>query len=127
MVSEVSSVKSNLAGLGYELDELQKIVSSMDWRMGSLVSQLQWTLDGVKYLCQVAEGHRVEMPKIFQEQIKISGSSRGLLTSPETLSLKGIADALALTSSRSASDVQDGGDRLDDKPKTLPRTASTRC
>ncbi|KAI4383904.1 hypothetical protein MLD38_009693 [Melastoma candidum] len=125
--NEVSSVKSNLDGLGYELDELQKMVSKMDWRMVSLASQQQWTLDGVKYLCQVAEGHRVEMPKVLQEQIKISGSSRGLLTSPETPSLKGIADALALTSGRSASDVQDGVDGLDEKPKTLSRAASARC
>ncbi|KAK4779680.1 hypothetical protein SAY87_015786 [Trapa incisa] len=128
----VSVIQENLNGLGCELDSLQKMVSGLDWRMGTLEFKQDWANEGVSYLCRVASGQKTEMPKILQEQIKISGSSRGSLTYSDTPSLQGlkdIADAVSLSIIRSTSDavVQDLDDRSDQQPKALLRVRSTKC
>ncbi|KAI3433070.1 DUF1664 domain-containing protein [Psidium guajava] len=134
--NEVSSVKTNLDGLGDDLDFLQRMVSNLDVRMGTLEYKQDWANEGVRYLCGVASGQKVEMPKMLMEQIKISGSSRGLLSYPDTPSFKGLKDiaddALTLSIDSSASDavVQDVVNRLNGKPKPLPsicRASSARC
>ncbi|XP_031386344.1 uncharacterized protein LOC116199902 [Punica granatum] len=125
----VSVVRENLNGLGYELDSLQKMVSGLDWRMGTLEFKQDWANEGVRYLCHVASGQKVEMPKLLQEQIKVSGTSRGSLTYPDPQGLKEFADAFSVGTVRSASDavLQDHDDRSDQRPKVLARASSTRC
>ncbi|THG07006.1 hypothetical protein TEA_022921 [Camellia sinensis var. sinensis] len=82
---------------------------------------------GVLYLCNFVDGRKVKMPEVLQEQLKLSGKPRGYLNSsepPSLMGLKEIVDSLVSgNANRLISDgtMQEGIERLDDRPKTLMR------
>ncbi|MGI4370274.1 DUF1664 domain-containing protein, partial [Klebsiella pneumoniae] len=130
--NEVTDVRADLSQVGYDLDSLQRMVSGLDGKICSLEDKQDLANIGVMYLCNFVDGRKVKMPEVLQEQLKLSGRSRGYLTSFD-MSIKGLKDIMAdsLVSdngNRLITDgtVQDGTDMLD-RPRTLMRTASTKC
>ncbi|KAL6953959.1 hypothetical protein U1Q18_029258 [Sarracenia purpurea var. burkii] len=131
--TEVTDVRFDLSQIGYDLDALQRMVSGLDGKICSLEDKQDLANIGVLYLCNFIDGGKVKMPEVLQEQLKLSGKSRGYLTSSETPSLKGLKEfAGSLVSgntNRSITDgtVEDGINKLDGRPRTLMRAASTKC
>ncbi|KAK9277181.1 hypothetical protein L1049_006720 [Liquidambar formosana] len=130
--NEVNGVRADLSQIDYDLGSLQRMVSGLEGKMGSLEAKQNFANAGVLYLCNFVDGKKGRMPEILQDQLKLSGKARGLLTSPETQSLKGlkdIAESLMSEKNSSATDVvvQDGIEKLDDRPRSLMRGTSTKC
>ncbi|XP_062160905.1 uncharacterized protein LOC133868095 [Alnus glutinosa] len=130
--NDVAEVQKSLCDIGYDLNDLQRLVEGLDGKIGTLEGKQDIANLGVLYLCNFVDGKKGIMPEVLKEQLKITGKSRSLLTYPETPSLKGlkdIADTLAGGMDRSASDaiVQDGVDRLEEQPRPLLRALSTKC
>ncbi|XP_042981171.1 uncharacterized protein LOC122310952 isoform X2 [Carya illinoinensis] len=122
--NDVSEVQKSLSDIGYDLNELQRLVEGLDGKIGTLEDKQDIANLGVLYLCNFVDGKKGVMPEVFKEQLKLTGKSRSLLTYTETPSMKGlkeIADSLSGGMDRSASDaiVQDGVDRA--------FSTSTRC
>ncbi|KAL7227685.1 hypothetical protein ACSBR1_022535 [Camellia fascicularis] len=98
---QVTDVRGDLSQIGFDLDALQRIVSSLDGMICSLEDK--------------------------QEQLKLSGKPRGYLNSSEPRSLMGlkeITDSLVPgNANRLITDgtMQEGIERLDDRPRTLMR------
>jgi hypothetical protein len=132
--NDVAEVQKSLSDIGYDLNDLQRLVAGLDGKIGTLEDKQDIANLGVLYLCNFVDGKKGIMPEVLKEQLKLSGKPRSLLTYQETPSLKGlkeIADSLSGTGiiDRSASDgiVQEGVDRLEEPPRTLLRTLSTKC
>jgi len=130
--NDVAEVQKSLCDIGYDLNDLQRLVEGLDGKIGTLEGKQDIANLGVLYLCNFVDGKKGIMPEVLKEQLKLTGKSRSLLTYPETPSLKGlkdIADTLSGGMDRSASDaiVQDGVDRLEEQPRPLLRTLSTKC
>ncbi|KAI8021711.1 hypothetical protein LOK49_LG03G00414 [Camellia lanceoleosa] len=131
--NEVTDVCGDLSQIGFDLDALQRMASSLDGKTCSLEDKQDLANLGVLYLCNFVDGRKVKMPEVLQEQLKVSGKPRGYLNSsepPSLMGLKEIADSLVSgNANRLMSDgtMQEGIERLDDRPRTLMRTASTKC
>ncbi|GMY26061.1 hypothetical protein FCV25MIE_21303 [Fagus crenata] len=132
--NDVAEVQKSLSDIGYDLNDLQRLVAGLDGKIGTLEDKQDIANLGVLYLCNFVDGKKGIMPEVLKEQLKLSGKPRSLLTYQETPSLKGlkeIADSLSGTGiiDRSASDgiVQEGVDRLEEPPRALLRTLSTKC
>ncbi|XP_058194820.1 uncharacterized protein LOC131311393 isoform X2 [Rhododendron vialii] len=127
--TEVTDVRGDLSQIGYDLDALQRMVSGLDGKICSLADRQDLANRGVLYLCNFVNRVEVEMSEVLQEQLKLSGKSRGCLTASETSSLKGlkeITDYLEMgNASRSITDgsCQDSTEELDDPP-TSPTSDS---
>uniref|UniRef100_A0A2N9EBH3 CCHC-type domain-containing protein n=1 Tax=Fagus sylvatica TaxID=28930 RepID=A0A2N9EBH3_FAGSY len=126
--NDVAEVQKSLSDIGYDLNDLQRLVAGLDGKIGTLEDKQDIANLGVLYLCNFVDGKKGIMPEVLKEQLKLSGKPRSLLTYQETPSLKGlkeIADSLSGTGiiDRSASDgiVQEGVDRLEEPPRTLLR------
>ncbi|KAK4792252.1 hypothetical protein SAY86_022687 [Trapa natans] len=124
--NDVCVVKSNLDGIGYELETLQQLVFGLDGRLGSLEYNQDWANTGIRYLCCVANGQKVEMPKILQEQLKISGAPRANITYPNHKGLKDFADVISECFSPAAleSKGQDCDDNSHRKNRVFVRAPS---
>ncbi|KAL3817911.1 hypothetical protein ACJIZ3_003816 [Penstemon smallii] len=116
--NEVTDVRGDLSQIGFDLDELQRMVSGLDGKLLSLESKQELANAGVMYLCSIVNGRKVKMPEMLQDQFKIAG------TAPSLMGLKEIADSLSSGNLLTDGNVQDGSDKLN---KTLFRTASTKC
>ncbi|CAL5415648.1 unnamed protein product [Camellia sinensis] len=131
--NEVTDVRGDLSQIGFDLDALQRMVSGLDGKICSLEDKQDLANLGVLYLCNFVDGRKVKMPEVLQEQLKLSGKPRGYLNPsepPSLMGLKEIADSLVSgNASRLITDgtTQEGIERLDDRPRTLMRTASTKC
>ncbi|KAL7207768.1 hypothetical protein ACSBR1_029670 [Camellia fascicularis] len=131
--SEVTDVRGDLSQIGFDLDALQRMVSGLDGKICSLEDKQDLANLGVLYLCNFVDGRKVKMPEVLQEQLKLSGKPRGYLNSsepPSLMGLKEIADSLVLENANRLiidGTMQEGIERLDDRPRTLMRTASTKC
>ncbi|XP_041015170.1 uncharacterized protein LOC121257950 isoform X1 [Juglans microcarpa x Juglans regia] len=130
--NDVSEVQKSLSDIGYDLNDLQRLVEGLDGKICTLEDKQNIANLGVMYLCNFVDGKKGVMPEVLKEQLKITGKSRSLLTYAETPSLQGlkeIADSLPGGINRSTSDaiVQDGVDRLEEKPRTLLRALTTKC
>ncbi|XP_057951550.1 uncharacterized protein LOC131146180 [Malania oleifera] len=131
--NEVTDVRADLSQFGYDLDALQRMVSGLDGKICELEDKQDLGNVGVLYLCNLADGRKMKMPEVLQEQLKLSGRTRGFLTASDTLSPKGlkeIADSFGMKNmNRSLTDgiAQDDLDKLDDQPRSLMRTASIKC
>ncbi|OWM75975.1 hypothetical protein CDL15_Pgr009620 [Punica granatum] len=126
----VCAVRADLDGLGHELETLHQMVFGLDGRLGSLEYKQDWANEGVRYLCYVANGQRVEMPKILQEQLTVSGAPRATLPYPDAKGLKDISDAVSASISLPASDIkgQDRDDKLNGKQRLYIRAPpSIKC
>ncbi|PKI36869.1 uncharacterized protein LOC116212451 [Punica granatum] len=128
--TDVCAVRADLDGLGHELETLHQMVFGLDGRLGSLEYKQDWANEGVRYLCYVANGQRVEMPKILQEQLTVSGAPRATLPYPDAKGLKDISDAVSASISLPASDIkgQDRDDKLNGKQRLYIRAPpSIKC
>ncbi|CAL5349195.1 unnamed protein product [Camellia sinensis] len=136
----VIDVRGDLSQIGFDLDALQRMVSGLDGKICSLEDkqmsnyQILGSRDHkdlanlvVLYLCNFVDGRKVKMLEVLQEQLKLSGKPHGYLNSsepPSLMGLKEIADSLVSeNANRFITDVtmQEGIDRLDDRPRTLMR------
>ncbi|KAL3834932.1 hypothetical protein ACJIZ3_009668 [Penstemon smallii] len=122
--SEVNDVRDDLSQLGFDLDELQRIVSGLDGKLLSLESKQEFANAGVMYLCNVVNGRKVKMPDMLQDQVKVVG------TAPSLMGLKDIADSLSSGNNLlTDGNMQDGYDKLNNNSNnnTVMRTASNKC
>ncbi|KAI8528482.1 hypothetical protein RHMOL_Rhmol12G0151400 [Rhododendron molle] len=127
--TEVTDVRGDLSQIGYDLDALQRMVSGLNGKICSLEEKQDLANRGVLYLCNFVNRVKVEMPEVLQDQLKLSGNSRGCLTASETSSLKGlkeIADlemgnASRLITDGSCQEDQDSTEELDDPPTSPTR------
>ncbi|XAR53226.1 hypothetical protein NMG60_11021691 [Bertholletia excelsa] len=127
--NEVTDVRTDLSQIGFDLDALQRMVSGLDGKICSLEDKQDLANMGVLYLCNFVDGRKVKMPEALQEQLKISGWSRGYLTSSDGQSPKGLKDILdALVSENAPRSITDGSgqDSTDilDEQRRLKRTTS---
>ncbi|TMW91712.1 hypothetical protein EJD97_013989 [Solanum chilense] len=123
--SEVNDVHGDLSQIGFDLDQLNRMVSGLDGKLLSLEGKQDLANAGVMYLCNFINGKTVKMPETLQEQLKIVGNS-----TPTLMGLKELVDALPeVNSKRLITDgiTQDGIDKLKEPPRPLLRTASTKC
>ncbi|KAH7858130.1 hypothetical protein Vadar_020302 [Vaccinium darrowii] len=124
---EVTDVRGDLSQIGYDLDALQRMVSGLDGKICSLENKQDFANKGVLYLCNFVDGGKMKMPEVIQEQLRLSGRSRGCLTSSETTVLMGLKEIVDSSVSGNASMLitdgtfQDSSDELGDLPQS-PRT-----
>ncbi|KAK6146468.1 hypothetical protein DH2020_020337 [Rehmannia glutinosa] len=90
--NEVNDVRDDLSQIGFDLDELQRMVSGLDGKLLSLEGKQELANAGVMYLCSIVNGRKVKMPEMLQDQLKIAGNS-----APSLMGLKEIADSFLLT------------------------------
>ncbi|OMO82414.1 hypothetical protein COLO4_23041 [Corchorus olitorius] len=116
----VEDARMNLLNIEGDLDELQKLISGLDGKIGSLEYKQDLANAGVWYLCNMVGGKKAKLPESLQEQLKLSGNSRALLTNP---SIKGLKDVLSGGTDNLGTDaiVQDGIGDLNEDPRTLQR------
>ncbi|KAL3619478.1 hypothetical protein CASFOL_037048 [Castilleja foliolosa] len=90
--NEVNDMRGDLSQIGFDLDELQRMVSGLDGKLLSLEDKQELANAGVMYLCGIVNGKKVKMPERLQDQLKPTGKP-----GPALMGLKGIADSLLLT------------------------------
>jgi len=131
--NDVAGVQNSLTDLDFNLSQLQNLVSGLDWKICSLEEKQDFANMGVAYLCNFVSGKKVEMPGALQKQLKQSDNARGarLLSYSETPSLMGlkeIADSLSVRLNESTDGiVQDDIGKLEEPPRNLLRSVSTKC
>ncbi|XP_039037266.1 uncharacterized protein LOC120174514 isoform X1 [Hibiscus syriacus] len=119
-LEQIEDARMNLSNIEYDLDALQRMISGLDGKIGSLEYKQDLANAGVWYLCNMVGGKKVNMPEALQEQLKLSGKSRALLTSgtPTPKGLKNVADILSVSKKYSG---RDGIDNLDEEPRSLQK------
>ncbi|KAL8475045.1 hypothetical protein ACS0TY_030717 [Phlomoides rotata] len=85
--NEVNDVRGDLSQIGFDLDELQRMVSGLDGKLLSLEDKQELANAGVMYLCNMVNGRKVKMPERLQDEFKLAGKSI-----PSLKGLKEIAD-----------------------------------
>ncbi|KAG8382520.1 hypothetical protein BUALT_Bualt05G0086000 [Buddleja alternifolia] len=88
--NDVNDVRGDLSQIGFDLDELQRMVSGLDGKLLSLEGKQELANAGVMYLCSIVSGRKVKMPEMLQDQFKKGGNS-----APSLMGLKEIADSLS--------------------------------
>ncbi|XP_011070330.1 uncharacterized protein LOC105156013 [Sesamum indicum] len=118
--NEVNDVRGDLSQIGFDLDELQRMVSGLDGKLLTLEGKQELANAGVMYLCSIVNGRKVKMPEMLQDQLKIAGNSL-----PSLMGLKEIADS-GSSGNKLLTDgnTQDGSNKMN---KTLIRTTSNMC
>ncbi|KAL6186885.1 hypothetical protein ACLB2K_043004 [Fragaria x ananassa] len=116
--NDVAGVQYSLTEMDFTLSQLQSLVAGLDGKICSLEEKQDFANMGVAYLCNFVSGKKIEMPGALQKQLKNSDNGRG--------GLKEIADSL---SARLSTDgiVQDDIAKLEEPPKNLLRSVSTKC
>ncbi|KAG8374587.1 hypothetical protein BUALT_Bualt10G0010900 [Buddleja alternifolia] len=118
--NEVNDVRGDVSEIGFDLDELQRMVSGLDGKLLSLEGKQELANAGVMYLCSLVKGSKVKMPEMLQDQFKIAGNS-----APSLMGLKEIADSLSSGNNLLTNgNTLDGSDKLN---KPLTRTTSIKC
>ncbi|KAI3453369.1 hypothetical protein Pfo_010032 [Paulownia fortunei] len=84
--NEVNDVRDDLSQIGFDLDELQRMVSGLDGKLLSLEGKQELANAGVMYLCGIVNGRKVKMPKMLQDRLKIAGNSAPGLMVPHLFS-----------------------------------------
>ncbi|GAB4839960.1 hypothetical protein Ancab_020670 [Ancistrocladus abbreviatus] len=128
--NEVGDVRADFSRIGCELFDLKNTVYQLDGRINIMEDKQNLTLSGVDYLCQFVDGKRVpDYQKFLQEQYRLTGKTRGQLTSAETPALQGLKDIVDIFSETKM--ITDGGgqdtaDVLSNQPRSLLRTSSIK-
>lgn len=123
--TEVNDVRGDLSQIGYDLDSLHRMVSGLDGKLLTLEEKQDVANAGVMYLCGIVNGKSLKMPDKVQEQLRIGGNPVG--------ALKGLKDIVDNLDPRDTNRLITDGIALDisDKPnippRSLMRTASTKC
>ncbi|KAG6407580.1 hypothetical protein SASPL_130572 [Salvia splendens] len=116
--NEVNDAHADLSQIGFDLNDLHRMVSGLDGKLHSLEDKQEFANAGVMYLCSIVNGKRMPMPDRIQDQFKLAGNSmqslmglRAIVESPENLLTDG--------------SVQDfSSEKLN---KTITRTFSNKC
>ncbi|KAG6405397.1 hypothetical protein SASPL_132986 [Salvia splendens] len=116
--NEVNDAHADLSQIGFDLNDLHRMVSGLDGKLHSLEDKQEFANAGVMYLCSIVNGKRMPMPDRIQDQFKLAGNSmqslmglRAIVDSPENLLTDG--------------SVQDfSSEKLN---KTITRTFSNKC
>ncbi|GMH15325.1 hypothetical protein Nepgr_017166 [Nepenthes gracilis] len=128
--NEVCDTRADVSQMGSEVLELKDTVYLLSGRINIMEEKQTLTLAGVDYLCHFVDGKRVpEYQQFLQEQYKLTGKSRGQLTSSETPTLQGlkqIADILSETKMITDGSIQDAADVANSQPRSLMRAASIK-
>ncbi|KAE8729831.1 SsDNA-binding transcriptional regulator isoform 1 [Hibiscus syriacus] len=120
-----SCLEKNKKGCEYIMDISKEMWTNaydggivMDGKIGSLEYKQDLANAGVWCLCDMVGGKKANMPEALQEQFKLSGKSRALLTSgtPTPKGLKDIAYILSVSKKYSG---RDDIDNLDEEPRSL--------
>ncbi|XP_073130167.1 uncharacterized protein [Henckelia pumila] len=118
--SEVNDVRGDVSQIGFDLDELQRMVSGLDGKLLSLEGKQELANAGVMYLCGIVNGRKIKMPDSLQEQFKIAGNS-----TPSLMGLKELADSVPSGNNLLTNgNVLEGSDKM---PRTYSRMASSKC
>ncbi|XP_051114576.1 uncharacterized protein LOC127240132 [Andrographis paniculata] len=118
--NEVNDVRGDLSQIGFDLDDLHRMVSGLDGQLLSLEGKQKLANAGVLYLCSVVSGRKVKMPDMLQDQLKVPGNSV-----PSLMGLKEIADSLSTGDSLlTEGNVENGSDKFN---ITLRRADSSKC
>nr|KJB50684.1 hypothetical protein B456_008G182400 [Gossypium raimondii] len=122
----VEEARMDLSNIEYDLDALQRMISGLDGKIGSLEYKQDLANAGVWYLCNMVGGKKAKMPEALQEQLKLSGKPRSLLMhsgTPTTKGLKDFVDIFSASMKDSGRDVivQDDIYNLEDEPRGLHR------
>ncbi|KAB2053259.1 Exostosin-2 [Gossypium arboreum] len=130
--ASVEEARMDLSNIEYDLDALQRMISGLDGKIGSLEYKQDLANAGVWYLCNIVGGKKAKMPEALQEQLKLSGKPRTLLMhsgTPTTKGLKDFVDIFSASMKDSGRDaiVQDDIYNLEDEPRGLDRSISGRC
>ncbi|XP_047321939.1 uncharacterized protein LOC124925865 [Impatiens glandulifera] len=132
--NEVTDVRLDLSQIGVDLDELHRMVSGLDGKIGTLEYKQDIANLGVLYLCNVVDGKKGVVPQALQEQLKLSGKTRGYLTSSETLNPKGLKEIDSLASGGGNRLITDGNgqespEKIEELPYNRPllRASSLKC
>ncbi|KAG9150471.1 hypothetical protein Leryth_010850 [Lithospermum erythrorhizon] len=112
--NEVTDVRGDISRIGYDLDELQRLVCGMDDKLLSLEGKQDLANAGVMYLCSIVHGKTVKVPDTIQEQAKIVGSLK-----PNLTGLKEIADHSSPDGNISVTDCI--SQKSVEKPSITPR------
>ncbi|KAL0446465.1 UNVERIFIED_CONTAM: hypothetical protein Slati_1774400 [Sesamum latifolium] len=72
--NEVNDVRGDLSQIGFDLDELQRMVSGLDGKLLTLEGKQELANAGVMYLCSIVNGRKVKMPEMLQDQLKVAGN-----------------------------------------------------
>ncbi|KZV37265.1 hypothetical protein F511_14669 [Dorcoceras hygrometricum] len=86
--NEVSDVRGDVSQIGFDLDELQRMVSGLDGKLLSLESKQDLANAGVMYLCSIVNGKKMKMPDSLQGLKELAdsvASGNNLLTDGNVL------------------------------------------
>ncbi|XP_049376688.1 uncharacterized protein LOC125841578 [Solanum stenotomum] len=70
--SEVNDVHGDLSQIGFDLDQLNRMVSGLDGKLLSLEGKQELANAGVMYLCNFINGKKVKMPETLQVRTIVS-------------------------------------------------------
>ncbi|CAN0924152.1 Alpha-amylase 3, chloroplastic [Linum grandiflorum] len=73
--NDVNTINENIQLLDSDLFDLQRIVSGLDGKIGSLEQKQDLANTGISYLCHFAQGKKLTMPKELKDQVA-SGKNR---------------------------------------------------
>uniref|UniRef100_A0A7C9DAF3 DUF1664 domain-containing protein n=3 Tax=Opuntia streptacantha TaxID=393608 RepID=A0A7C9DAF3_OPUST len=132
IMNEVHEARGDLSKVSTELYSLRRTVYSLEDKMATFEDKQNLTLMGVDYLCQFADGKTTKVPglsQFVQEQLKVTGKSRGQLPSSDALGLQGLRElAEDLISGKEVRAIADGDSELNgQRTRNLTRTVSAKC
>ncbi|XP_074569506.1 uncharacterized protein LOC141826158 [Curcuma longa] len=87
--NQVVKVRGKVDNLGFELNNLQQLLWSVNGRVSSIKDKQNFACDGIMYLCQFAEGKGGKMPDFLMAGLD-SGGKRRFLGASEAKQLKGL-------------------------------------
>ncbi|XP_008793506.2 uncharacterized protein LOC103709785 [Phoenix dactylifera] len=124
---EVTDACGRLENIGFELDNLQRLVWGLDEKMNAIEDKQNFACAGVMYLVRYAEGKGGKMPDSLQDGLK--GANRRGFNAGSLKGLQHITAAIEsgnFDKSKTESILQNEIDSLDNK-KGLSRTTSIKC
>ncbi|CAN0925896.1 Alpha-amylase 3, chloroplastic [Linum grandiflorum] len=132
--NDVTTINENIQLLDSDLWELQRIVSGLDGKIGSLENKQDLANMGIAFLCNFANGKKVTMPKVLEDQLTGPGRSRSSLTfhqASDGMGLKSLTDSLARSASVPVNDINGEEPQMPSADRHVPvpllRLSSAKC
>lgn len=123
--TEVTDVRAELSDIGYDLNTIHSLVSGLNGKIMTLEEKQDFANNGILYLVDCVNGKGVASPQMLQvqEQLKLAGKTKGLLTSSDVPPIKGLKDIQDFLLGGVNSPASDG--KVEKLPG-LPRIIRTR-
>lgn len=128
--TEVTGVRTELSDIGYDLDTIHALVSGLNGKIMTLEDKQDFANSGILFLVDCVNGERVASPQMLQvqEQLKLAGKTKGLLTSSDVPPIKGFKDIEDFLLGNVNSPASDGKvEKLPGLPRRMIRTRTTAC